>query len=179
MPRVSHSSLSCLELALCGCGRPRCHSTPSYGPSGLPLPQRDIGSRNCREGSGRCSSRQARPPGRRPGDLGPAATGSDSCLCRAQGLRPCRADPAPGREEGLRGAGRAGRTGGGAAAPAAPAQRAEEVPLRELRASGGGALGAVGERSPEPGAPVPPPPPPDPRSAREPAAPRRPPMEFT
>lgn len=58
------------ELAVCGCGWPSCHSTPSYGPSGLPPPQRNIGSRSCREGSGRCSSRQARRPGRRPGDLG-------------------------------------------------------------------------------------------------------------
>lgn len=66
----THITFLLRELALCGCGWPSSNPTPSYGPSGLALLQRSIGSRSCGEGSGSCSSRQAGPPGRRPGDLG-------------------------------------------------------------------------------------------------------------
>lgn len=159
------------ELAPCGCGWPSCNPSPSHGPSGLSLPRRKIGSRNCGEGSGRCSSRCAPLPGRRPEDPGPEPWGERQLSMSRPGTAPPPGGPGAGRRGGARrggarGAGRrrGGGTGSsGSAHRGSPAPRAESVWRRRAPRSRRAKSGAKG--------PVPPPPPPDARPASEPAAP--------
>lgn len=80
---------------------------------------------NYREGAGRCSSRRARPPGRRPwGPRARAAGGAATAVVSHPGTAPPRGRPGAGPRGGRRGRGaRVGRRR--AVAPAARAPRAE------------------------------------------------------